>query len=242
MYKNKKKNKLIEFDKSYIIKSISCSKCEINPLCAFLGGIVSQEAIKITGKYKPIYQWLRFDFFEAVENIPENSNRKILNCRYDDQIAIFGQELQKKLDNLNIFMVGAGALGCEYLKNFSLMGIACNKKNSIVVSDNDNIIVSNLNRQFLFKKKNIGESKSYCACKEAKKMNKNINLKAYQSLVCKDTKNIFNDNFWENQNIIISAVDSISARKYIDNQCTFYNKIFIDSGAQGTFANCDILS
>jgi ubiquitin-activating enzyme E1 len=40
--------------------------------------------------------------------------------------------------------------------------------------------------------------------------------------------------------LIISAVDNISARKYIDNLCTFYNKMFIDSGTEGTKANSDI--
>ena len=58
----------------------------------------------------PIYQWLQFDFFEIIEKIPNNVNRKLLNCRYDDQIAIFAQEIKKKLMDLNLFMVGAGAL------------------------------------------------------------------------------------------------------------------------------------
>ena len=89
-----KKKKIIEFDKKYIKKIIQWSKCEISPICSFLGGIISQEAIKITGKYKPIYQWLRFDFFETINDIPINCNRNILNCRYDDQISIFGREVQ----------------------------------------------------------------------------------------------------------------------------------------------------
>ena len=32
-------------------------------------------------------------------------------------------EIQEKLNNSNIFLIGHGALGCEYLKTFSLMGI-----------------------------------------------------------------------------------------------------------------------
>ena len=45
---------------------------------------------------------------------------------------------------------------------------------------------------------------------------------------------LFDDEFFEKQNIVISAVDNISARKYIDKLCVFYNKIFIDSGTKGT--------
>lgn len=43
-------------------------------------------------------------------------------------------------------MVGAGALGCEYIKAFALMGIGCSDKGQVAVTDNDNIEVSNLNR------------------------------------------------------------------------------------------------
>ena len=239
--KEKKKISLIEFDKNYLIKVFQWSKAELNPICAFLGGIISQEAIKVTGKYTPIYQWLRFDFFEVVENIPNDANRSLLNCRYDDQIAIFGQQFQEKLENLNIFMVGAGALGCEYIKNFGLMGISC-KKGKLTVTDNDNISLSNLNRQFLFHKNDIGEnsSKSFVAKREALKMNKNMNIKDYQLLVNDSTRDIFDDEFFETQDIIISAVDNIKARKYLDKKCTFYNKIFIDSGTEGTKATSDI--
>ena len=234
--------KYIKFDKSYITKVIQWSFSEINPICCFLGGIAAQEVIKITGKYTPIYQWLRFDFFETVENLPNKINRHLLNSRYDDQIAIFGQELQEKLSKLNIFMIGAGALGCEYLKNFALMGISTNSNSCVSVTDNDNIVLSNLNRQFLFRNNDIGLSKSFCACREAKKINRKFNTKEFQNLLNDETKDIFNDIFWENQNIIVSAVDNRSARKYIDNQCTFYTKLFIDAGTQGTQANSDIYS
>ena len=243
--KNKKrkiKEKNVPFDESYIIKVARWSKSEINPICTFLGGIVAQEVIKITGKYIPIKQWLRFDFFEAIENLPYNCNRELLNSRYDEQIAIFGQEIQQKLSNLNIFMVGAGALGCEYLKNFALMGISSleKKENKVTVTDNDNIELSNLSRQFLFRNSDIGKSKSMCACREAKKINSNFNCLNLHHLVNENTVNIFTDDFWEKQNIIITAVDNLKARKYIDKKCTFYSLALIDSGTQGTNASSDI--
>jgi len=65
---------------------------------------------KATGKYIPINQWLWFDFFETTEELKEDIERNLTGTRYDDQIAIFGNELLKKLNKLNIFIVGAGAL------------------------------------------------------------------------------------------------------------------------------------
>lgn len=43
-------------------------------------------------------------------------------------------------------MVGAGALGCELIKAFALMGIGCQAGGQVHCTDNDNIEVSNLNR------------------------------------------------------------------------------------------------
>ena len=121
------------------------------------------------------------------------------------------------------------------------MGISC-KNGEITVTDNDNIALSNLNRQFLFNINDVKEnkSKSYCVKREAMKMNNNMKIKDYQLLINEETRNIFDDDFMEKQNVIISAVDNVDARKYIDNLCTFYNKILLDSGTEGTKANSDI--
>ena len=40
--------------------------------------------------------------FDIYETLPkENVNREPMNCRYDDQIAIYGQEVQAKLGKLS---------------------------------------------------------------------------------------------------------------------------------------------
>ena len=48
------------------------------------------------------------------------------------------------------FVVGAGALGCEFLKNFAMLGLGANG-GCITVTDDDIIERSNLSRQFLFR-------------------------------------------------------------------------------------------
>ena len=218
------------------------AKIEICPISSFLGGVTAQEAIKFSGKYKPIHQWLYCDFSQLVENLKVDENdRKMLNSRYDDQIAIFGKEMQNKLADTNIFMIGAGALGCEFLKTFSAMGIATNSQKNLFVTDNDNIELSNLNRQFLFDKNSIGRPKAEVACESIKKMNKDFNCIYFQNRVCQETENFFNEEFWNKQDYIINAVDNIEARKYIADQSLIYKKILIDSGTLGTKANSQIM-
>lgn len=47
--------------------------------------------------------------------------------------------------------VGAGAIGCEMLKNWGMMGLAAGSNGQVIVTDMDIIEKSNLNRQFLFR-------------------------------------------------------------------------------------------
>ena len=49
------------------------------------------------------------------------------------------------------------------------MGISTEKNKKVALVDNDNIELSNLNRQFLFNKSIIGKSKSDFACNSIKK-------------------------------------------------------------------------
>lgn len=47
--------------------------------------------------------------------------------------------------------MGAGAIGCEMLKNWAMMGLSAGENGHIYVTDMDIIEKSNLNRQFLFR-------------------------------------------------------------------------------------------
>lgn len=138
-------------------------------------------------------------------------------------------------------MIGAGALGCELIKCFALMGVGCSHEGLISVTDNDRIELSNLNRQFLFKNSHIGESKSKVACDVATKINKDLKTKAYENLVHADTEDIFDDKFWDSQNYIVNAVDNRAARLYVDSKCVWYKKALLDSGTLGTKANTQMV-
>jgi ubiquitin-activating enzyme E1 len=225
----------VEVEDDVFSNAVKYAECSISPMAAFFGGIVAQEIVKYTGKYSPLKQWLHFDIYET---LPKGDvNREPLGTRYDDQIMIYGQELQEKLSKLNLFMVGAGALGCELIKAFALMGIGCSEEGKIHVTDNDNIEVSNLNRQFLFRKGNVGHSKSECASKIAKGMNPALNVKDYMTKVGSDTEFVFNDTFWEKLNFVVNAVDNIHARLYVDRRCVWFEKPLLESGTLGTKAN-----
>lgn len=211
----------------------------ISPMVAFFGGIVAQEIVKITGKYTPISQFLHFEAFLSAPT--GEVDRTLHNTRYDDQVAIFGNELQKKLGDLEIFMVGAGALGCEYVKAYAMMGIGCGPKGKVICTDNDNIEVSNLNRQFLFRQNNVGTPKSKTALEIGVTMNKDLHAESLQKFVSPDTEDIFNDTFWNRLSFVVNAVDNVKARQYVDQRCVWFKKALLESGTLGTKANSQMV-
>ena len=155
---------------------VATSTGNLNPVACVFGGVVGQEIMKAaSGKFTPITQWYYYDAADALSAIPEAEDLKPENGRYDGQIAVFGRKFQAELASLKYFIVGSGALGCEFLKNFALMGIACGENGHIFITDNDSIEKSNLNRQFLFRDSDVGQPKSSTAAKAVKAMNRKSN-------------------------------------------------------------------
>ena len=109
---------------------------QISPVSSFWGGIITQEIVKLTGKYTPLRQWLHHEFFEV---LPEgNVPRTFSNDRYQDYHIVFGDDFVSKAAASSSFVIGAGALGCEFIKMFALMGLST-KGGKIAVTDDDNI-------------------------------------------------------------------------------------------------------
>jgi hypothetical protein len=138
-------------------------------------------------------------------------------------------------------MVGCGALGCEFVKNMSLMGVCCGPNGNLVITDNDRIEVSNLNRQFLFREDNVGEMKSAAAADRAKLMNMDMHIDSRGTLVCPDTEEEFNEEFWNSLDLVCNALDNMMARNYVDGRCVLFEKPLLESGTMGTGANVDII-
>jgi len=212
---------------------------QLCPVNAVIGGIVAQEVIKACShKFNPISQWLYFDVCSCM---PENykdldRNTSASSSRYDGQIKVFGKEFQEKLKNQKWFVVGSGAIGCELLKNFAMIGLG-----NIIITDMDTIEKSNLNRQFLFRTKDIGSMKSTAAASAVLFMNPDINVEPHENRVGQETENIYNGEFYKNLNGVVNALDNIHARHYMDQQCVVHGKPLLESGTLGTKGNVQVI-
>jgi molybdopterin/thiamine biosynthesis adenylyltransferase len=105
------------------------------PLAAFTGGVVAQEIIKaITHKFNPIHQLFYTNCRELASDLLNKQNLEIpkpQNDRYDNLRICVGDAFAKKIWGARIFMVGAGAIGCELMKNYAMLGVGRSGKNNI---------------------------------------------------------------------------------------------------------------
>ncbi len=226
-----------------IIKKMALyARAELSGFCAFLGGVAAQEVLKRFGKWTPVQQWLYFDILSIVStNVPGDATP--VGTRYDHQISMFGQALQNKIMNERWFLVGCGALGCEYIKAFALMGIGAGPKGHVYVTDMDRIEQSNLSRQFLFRSEHVGKPKSVTAASVAGLMNPALdnNVTCFEMKVCPETEDTFNPAFWDSLTGVWNALDNVQARRYTDGKCLLHSLPLLESGTQGTKANSEVI-
>lgn len=238
-------NKITTIDEDLLnVLSYTNTGC-LSPLCAAVGGFVAQEGIKaVTGKFTPLKQWLYLDCRDVIskEEAATPAMFTPRHDRYDAQRICLGQRKCEELAKLRLFMVGCGAIGCEMLKNYALLGIGRKDKGCITITDNDLIEKSNLNRQFLFRPTDIQKPKSTTAAVAVLQINPELNIEAQQQKVCPQTEDKFyNDAFFENQDVVVNALDNIEARRYVDSRCVTNQRALLESGTLGTKGHVQVI-
>jgi len=110
------------------------------------------------------------------------------------------------LETWKILVIGAGGLGCELLKNLAYSGFR-----NIEVIDMDTIDYSNLNRQFLFRKGDVGKPKAEVAAAFINKRFPGTKVVPYFGRI--EDKD---EEYYRQFKIIIAGLDSIPARRWIN--------------------------
>lgn len=101
----------------------------------------------------------------------------------------------------------------------------------------DTIDISNLNRQFLFRKDDVGKSKAECAARFVERRVKDVKITPHNNRI-----QDFDEEFYMQFAIVVCGLDSIEARRWIN--ATLINMVdednpdslkpLIDGGTEGT--------
>lgn len=125
-----------------------------------------------------------------------------------------------------VLVVGAGGIGCELIKNLVLMGFE-----DIHMIDLDTIDYSNLNRQFLFRKHHVGESKAKTARAAV------LDFPHDPIQIQADCGNIkepqYTMDFFQAFDICLNGLDNVDARRHVNRCCLAANVPLIESGTTG---------
>lgn len=132
----------------------------------------------------------------------------ILNLyRRPSTFAAPGFDVENPLwSSIRILVVGAGGLGCELLHSLALSGF-----HDMEVIDMDTIELSNLNRQFLFREKDIGRPKAVVAADFVSARCPNVKIKPhFNKIEC------MGDDFYRTFHLIVLGLDSVYARRWMN--------------------------
>ncbi|MEM2083623.1 MAG: ThiF family adenylyltransferase [Nitrososphaerota archaeon] len=150
--------------------------------------------------------------------------------RYDRQIIIEGWD-QNKVSSAKILIVGVGATGCEVAKNLALVGIG-----KLILVDMDVIELSNLSRQMLFHKGDIGKPKAEVAKKRIKRMNPYVKVESYNIDV-----HFLEGKIFEEADVICSCVDNWPTRRWLNSLAVELNKPLVDGAMEGFYGNVQVV-
>jgi ubiquitin-activating enzyme E1 C len=140
--------------------------------------------------------------------------------------------------NLQILVVGAGAIGCEALRALALCGFR-----NLVVLDRDTVAESNLNRQTLYSSADVGASKALRAAQAIKERFPGCTIRGYWA-----SAEQMPVAFYRAFDVIVSGVDTVEARRWLNTvvfhvvrpvtspNCAVQSKylpVLIDGGLEG---------
>ncbi|CDG87532.1 HesA/MoeB/ThiF family protein [Xenorhabdus bovienii] len=209
-----------------------------------LNGLYNESEIieEFSKKYNSEYSQKAVEYLETVKDLGlvelvnvDNQNvlddyeikRWSRNIEFFNVIIPFGYnkyEVQSKICNSRVALIGCGGLGSHILLELAALGIK-----NLVIADFDEIELSNLNRQILYKEDDIGKKKVFTAKERVLEFSSRMNITAL------DKKISSKDDIKE----IVSGVDLVicvadkprhSMVKWLNSVCCELNIPYINGG------------
>jgi molybdopterin/thiamine biosynthesis adenylyltransferase/rhodanese-related sulfurtransferase len=123
-----------------------------------------------------------------------------------------GVEGQQKLTHSNVLVIGAGGLGSPVLLYLAAAGVG-----RIGIVDDDEVALSNLQRQVIHSTAKVGQKKVSSAKLRLEELNDEIEVVAYDvRLTPENALDIFKDG-WD---LVVDGTDNIPTRYLVDDVCS----------------------
>jgi adenylyltransferase/sulfurtransferase len=143
--------------------------------------------------------------------------------RYSRHIILpeVGGKGQKKISAAKVLMIGAGGLGCPVGYYLAAAGVG-----TIAIVDNDEVELSNLQRQIAHSVNTLGVNKAESAKKTFEALNTDVNVIAIKERI--NSENILD--LMKDYDIVVDGTDNFPTRYLINDACVMLKKPLV-SGA-----------
>lgn len=148
--------------------------------------------------------------------------------RYKRQISIpqIGTEGQMLLQSSTAAVIGAGGLGAPVLTYLAAAGVG-----NILVIDKDAVEESNLNRQFLYSREDIGRKKAEAAKEKLEKQNPQIKVTAFSDAFTEENGR----ELLKGADVVVDCVDSVKTRISVNKICLLLRISLVEGGIYGFY-------
>jgi adenylyltransferase/sulfurtransferase len=130
-------------------------------------------------------------------------------------LSEIGEKGQMALANAKVLVIGAGGLGCPVLQYLAGAGVG-----HITIIDNDEVDVTNLQRQVLFTHADIGKPKAQIAAQRLTQLNPYIQITPIVDLL--STQNAVE--LFSQHDIIVDGTDNFPTRYLINDAAVLANR------------------
>lgn len=132
--------------------------------------------------------------------------------RYRRQISLpgFGTDGQSKLLDAHVAVIGAGGLGSPALLYLAGAGVG-----TITIIDDDDVDVSNLQRQIIHPQKNVGTNKAQSAAKQMLELNPSIAVHTKEERLSWDNY----DSLLAGADVVLDGTDNFDTRHIASHAC-----------------------
>lgn len=135
-----------------------------------------------------------------------------------------GAGAQERLRAARVLVVGAGGLGCPVVAALAGAGVG-----TLVISDGDEVSLSNLHRQGLYTTADVGRSKAEAAAARAQAINPHVRVQTVPAL---ETHNA--DALVAEADLVIDATDNFETRYLLADACVRAGREWVWGAAAGT--------
>ncbi|KAK5211795.1 E1 ubiquitin-activating protein aos1 [Exophiala xenobiotica] len=144
---------------------------------------------------------------------------------YDRQIRLWGMQVQEKLRQANLLLIGIRGLGAEIAKNLVLAGIG-----TLTILDHEMVAEEDLGTQFFLNQTQIGQNRAEATLPELQKLNPRVQLFTDPNpVVLKDPV------YFQAFDIIIATDLMMDVMTLINMSCRQFGRKFYSAATHGMY-------